>query len=112
MANPFRSSGYNLSNHDLFDFEHEKDVEVQHIMVELVQKLGFEEENIGLTMDLYEVVGGAIFNKYSNPPKLFIFNDPNAGPDYQEEGIDKELWNRRLKDFEERCYGETKVVRP
>ena len=63
-------------------------------------------------MNLYEVMGRAIFYKYSNPPRLFIFNDPNASPDYEEEGIDKEVWNRRLKDFEERFYDEAKVVHP
>lgn len=61
-------------------------------------------------MNLYDVMGGAIFYKYSNPPRFFIFNDPNAGPDYEEEGMDKEVWNRRLKDFEERFYDEAKVV--
>ena len=112
VANPFRASGFDLSKHDLIDFEYEQDEEVQQIMVKLVQKLGFKERNIGLAMNLYEVMGRAIFYKYSNPPRLFIFNDPNAGPDYEEEGIDKEVWNRRLKDFEERFYDEAKVVHP
>ena len=38
-------------------------------------------------MNLYEVMGIALFYKYSDTPRLFIFNDSNAGLDCEKVGI-------------------------
>ena len=112
VCNPFQATGYDLQRHDLQDFQYETDENAQQIMVDLVKGLGFKERNIGLSMNLYEVMGRAVFYKYVNPPRLFVFNDMDYGPDYEEEGIEKSVWNRRLADFKDRFYDETKVVHP
>ena len=112
VCNPFHSSGFSLKSWDLKDLKYDEDDSNQSIMVNLVKSLGFKERNIGLQLNLYEVMGRAVYYNYGAMPRMFVFNCPVHGMEYEEVGLSKDTWDMRLTDFRDRYYDESKVVHP
>lgn len=112
VCNPFNCNGIDFETWSLKDLTYDTDDSQQEIMVNLVKKMQFKERNIGLQMNLYEVMGRAIYYDYGAMPRMFVFNCPEHGQDYEEVGLSRDTWDKRLMDFKDKYYDPEKVVHP